>query len=70
MTTLFTLLHLLQLYILSYFIFLFLMYYVPFVLATVVPDDDGQRGHDDKVEPNCHTLRYAKSCPLLCLNNF
>ena len=41
------LLHLLQLYILSYFIFLFLMY-VPFVLATVVPDDDGQRGPDEE----------------------
>ena len=81
--------------------------YFPFHLATVVPDDDGQRGHDeedqpswsqtppappvhagssqspppsafdvhgalldDKVQTICHTLRFAKSCPLLCLNNF
>ena len=106
--------------------------YVPFVLATVAPDDDGQRlpneedrkihqgnagklgnypvlsvlpdkfarflfeyhSHrfesldlpqlitdrsdfdvhrallDDKVPTNCHTLRFAESCPLLCLNNF
>ncbi len=106
--------------------------YAPFVLATVVPDDDGQRGPDeedrkihegnagklsnylilsilpdnfarflfeyhshrfeslhlpqlpadrsdfdvhgalldDKVQTNCHTLRFAKSGPLLCLNNF
>ena len=26
--------------------------YVPFVLATVVPDDDGQRGHDEEVRPS------------------
>jgi hypothetical protein len=50
MTTLFTLLHLLQLYKLSYLILLFLMY-VPFVLATVVPDDDGQRGLDEEDRP-------------------
>ncbi len=25
---------------------------------------------DDKVQTNFHTLRFAKSCPLLCLNNF
>ncbi len=110
---------------------MFLMY-VPFDLATVVPDDDGQRGPDeedrkihqgnagklgnypillvlpdkfarflfeyhshrfeslhlpqlpadrsdfdvhgalldDKVQTNFQTLRFAKSCLLLCLNNF
>ncbi len=51
MTILYTLLYLLQLYILSYFIFLFLMY-TPFVLATVVPDDDGQRGPDEEDRPS------------------
>jgi hypothetical protein len=25
---------------------------------------------DDKVQTNCHTLCFAKSCPLLYLNNF
>ncbi len=47
MIKLYTLLHLLQLYILSWFLFLFLMY-VPFVLATVNPDKDGQRGPDEE----------------------
>ena len=35
-------------------IFLKLLYvlYVPFHLATVVPDDDGQRGHDEEHRPS------------------